>query len=234
MWKCGYRYLSCEKLLKICQLVPTLQIREQLVNICFFSTVSCSFLNASIHFLWTLNYAMTEYRVILLTANFSICSEIVSVCVWGGLCICVGVFVCVLGGCIPCAINLSYMWYAFMHSCQQFRVITTAAFRESLCLQPGYVPKRKPHYARSHKSIWGCTKNPHLQSGWFIPSCMQHGQYISCSCIYICSSSAETPTGWSRLTTSFSPTCPRGSTSTPRHLKCVWPWLGWIGWVLYL
>ena len=73
MWKCGYRYLSCEKLLKICQLVPTLQIREQLVNICFFSAVSCSFLNASIHFLWTLNYAMTEYRVILLTANFSIC-----------------------------------------------------------------------------------------------------------------------------------------------------------------
>ena len=73
MWKCGYRYLSCEKLHKICQLVPTLQIREQLVNICFFSAVSCSFLNASIHFLWTLNYAMTEYRVILLTANFSIC-----------------------------------------------------------------------------------------------------------------------------------------------------------------
>ena len=72
MWKCGYRYLSCEKLHKICQLVPTLQIREQLVNICFFSAVSCSFLNASIHFLWTLNYAMTEYRVILLTANFSI------------------------------------------------------------------------------------------------------------------------------------------------------------------
>ena len=76
MWKCGYRYLSCEKLHKICQLVPTLQIREQLVNICFFSAVSCSFLNASIHFLWTLNYAMTEYRVILLTANFSICVAI--------------------------------------------------------------------------------------------------------------------------------------------------------------
>ena len=73
MWKCGYRYLSCEKLHKICQLVPTLQIREQVVNIIFFSAVSCSFLNASIHFLWTLNYAMTEYRVILLTANFSIC-----------------------------------------------------------------------------------------------------------------------------------------------------------------
>ena len=36
MWKCGYRYLSYEKLHKICQLVPTLQIREQLVNICFF------------------------------------------------------------------------------------------------------------------------------------------------------------------------------------------------------
>ena len=72
MWKCGYRYLSCEKLHKICQLVPTLQIREQLVNF-FFSAVSCSFLNASIHFLWTLNYAMTEYRVFLLTANFSIC-----------------------------------------------------------------------------------------------------------------------------------------------------------------
>ena len=78
MWKCGYRYLSCEKLHKICQLVPTLQIREQLVNICFFSAVSCSFLNASIHFLWTLNYAMTEYRVILLTANFSICFSAVS------------------------------------------------------------------------------------------------------------------------------------------------------------
>ena len=73
MWKCGYRYLSSEKLHKICQLVPTLQIREQLVNVWFFSAVSCSFLNASIHFLWTLNYAMTEYRVILLTANFSIC-----------------------------------------------------------------------------------------------------------------------------------------------------------------
>ena len=72
MWKCGYRYLSSEKLHKICQLVPTLQIREQLVNVWFFSAVSCSFLNASIHFLWTLNYAMTEYRVILLTANFSI------------------------------------------------------------------------------------------------------------------------------------------------------------------
>ena len=43
MWKCGYRYLSCEKLHKICQLVPTLQIREQLVNICLFSAVSCSF-----------------------------------------------------------------------------------------------------------------------------------------------------------------------------------------------
>ena len=41
-----------------------------------FSAVSCSFLNASIHFLWTLNYAMTEYRVILLTANFSICSTL--------------------------------------------------------------------------------------------------------------------------------------------------------------
>ena len=76
MWKCGYRYLSCEKLHKICQLVPTLQIREQLVNIWFFSAVSCSFLNASIHFLWTLNYAMTEYRVILLTANFSICDSL--------------------------------------------------------------------------------------------------------------------------------------------------------------
>ena len=75
MWKCGYRYLSSEKLHKICQLVPTLQIREQLVNIWVFSAVSCSFLNASIHFLWTLNYAMTEYRIILLTANFSICSE---------------------------------------------------------------------------------------------------------------------------------------------------------------
>ena len=73
MWKCGYRYLSSEKLHKICQLVPTLQIREQLVNIWFFSAVTCSFLNASIHFLWTLNYAMTEYHVILLTANFSIC-----------------------------------------------------------------------------------------------------------------------------------------------------------------
>ena len=73
MWKCGYRYLSCEKLHKICQLVPTLQIREQLVNIWVFSAVSCSFLNASIHFLWTSNYAMTEYRVFLLTANFSIC-----------------------------------------------------------------------------------------------------------------------------------------------------------------
>ena len=72
MWKCGYRYLSSEKLHKICQLVPTLQIREQLVNIWVFSAVSCSFLNASIHFLWTLNYAMTEYRIILLTANFSI------------------------------------------------------------------------------------------------------------------------------------------------------------------
>ena len=82
------------------------------------------------------------------------------VCVCVGLCICVGVFVCVLGDCIPCVINLSYMWYAFMHSCPQFRVITTAAFLESPCLQPGYVPKRKPHYARSHKSIWGCTKKP--------------------------------------------------------------------------
>ena len=74
MWKCGYRYLSCEKLHKICKLVPTLQIPEQLVNIWVFSAVSCSFLNTSINFLWTLNFAMTEYRVILLTANFSICS----------------------------------------------------------------------------------------------------------------------------------------------------------------
>jgi hypothetical protein len=73
MWKCGYKYLRCEKLLKICQIVPTLQIREHLVNILFCSAVSCSFMNASIHFLWTPNYAMTEYRVILLTANFSIC-----------------------------------------------------------------------------------------------------------------------------------------------------------------
>ena len=67
-----YRYLSCEKLRKICQLVPTLQIREQVDRsqyIYFFSAVSCSFLNATVHFLWTLNYAMTEYRVILLTAN---------------------------------------------------------------------------------------------------------------------------------------------------------------------
>ena len=76
MWKCGYKYLRCEKLLKICQIVPTLQIREHLVNIIFFSAVRCSFLNASIHFLWTPNYAMTEYRVILLTANFSICGEV--------------------------------------------------------------------------------------------------------------------------------------------------------------
>ena len=74
MWKCGYKYLRCEKLLKICQIVPTLQIREHLVNILFCSAVSCSFMNASIHFLWTPNYAMTEYRVILLTANFSICA----------------------------------------------------------------------------------------------------------------------------------------------------------------
>ena len=70
--ECGYKYLRCEKLLKICQIVPTLQIREHLVNILFCSAVSCSFMNASIHFLWTPNYAMTEYRVILLTANFSI------------------------------------------------------------------------------------------------------------------------------------------------------------------
>ena len=76
MWKCGYKYLRCEKLLKICQIVPTLQIREHLVNILFFSAVSCSFMNASIHFLWTPNYAMTEYRVILLTANFSICPAV--------------------------------------------------------------------------------------------------------------------------------------------------------------
>ena len=75
MWKCGYKYLRCEKLLKICQIVPTLQIREHLVNILFCSAVSCSFMNASIHFLWTPNYAMTEYRVILLTANFSICHK---------------------------------------------------------------------------------------------------------------------------------------------------------------
>ena len=47
MWKCGYRYLSSEKLHTIRQLVPTLQIREQLVNFWFFSAVSCSFLNAS-------------------------------------------------------------------------------------------------------------------------------------------------------------------------------------------
>ena len=65
MWKCGYKYLRFKK-------KPTLQIREHLVNIWFRSVVSCSFLNASIHFLWTLNYTMTECRVILLTANFSI------------------------------------------------------------------------------------------------------------------------------------------------------------------
>ena len=70
MWKCGYRYLSCEKLHKICQLVPTLQIREQLVNIWVFSAVSCSFLNASLHFLRTLNYALTEYRVILIRNGY--------------------------------------------------------------------------------------------------------------------------------------------------------------------
>ena len=75
MWKCGYKYLRCNELLKICQIVPTLQIREHLVNILFCSAVSCSFMNASIHFLWTPNYAMTEYRVILLTANFSICGQ---------------------------------------------------------------------------------------------------------------------------------------------------------------
>ena len=64
----------------ICQLVPTLQIYPRAASqYCFFSAVSCSFLNASIHFLWTLNYAMTEYRVIILTANFSIWEDAVEI-----------------------------------------------------------------------------------------------------------------------------------------------------------
>ena len=156
------------------------------------------------------------------------------ICVCVGLCICVGVFVCVLGGCIPCVINLSYMWYAFMHSCQQFRVITTAAFLESPCRQPGYVPKRKPHYARGHKSIWGCTKKP-SSTKQLIHSILYATWTIHIMFMYINLFIQCWDTYWgSRLTTSFSPTCPRGSTSTPRHLKCVWPWLWWIGWVLYL
>ena len=153
------------------------------------------------------------------------------ICVCVGLCICVGVFVCVLGGCIPCVINLSYMWYAFMHSCRNSGWSPQLLFgRVPVGSQVTFQRGSLTMHA-AIKAYEGAQKNPHLQSSWFIPSCMQHGQYISCSCIYICSS---TPTGWSCLTTSFSPTCPRGSTSTPRHLKCVWPWLWWIGWVLYL
>ena len=37
------------KVLKICQIVPTLQIREHLVNIIFFSAVRCSFLAECVH-----------------------------------------------------------------------------------------------------------------------------------------------------------------------------------------
>ena len=106
--------------------------------------------------------------------------------------------------------------YAFLSTIQGDH---HGCFSKSPCRQPGYVPKRKPHMHAAIKAYEGAQKK--TSSTKRLPSCMQHGQYISCSCIYICSSSAETPTGWSRLTTSFSPTCPRGSNSTPRHLKCV-------------